>query len=100
MNVGSGPEEDPEDTLEDEDDIVRSDLDMHSLILTSNPQDSSVSTYLNGLLPYFNKKNHKKSQTTYMKSDSFCQCVTDIVFKQALTCLSLLHGCIFIASAE
>jgi len=41
VNVGSGPEEDPEDTLEDEDDIVRSDLDMHSLILTSNPQDSS-----------------------------------------------------------
>ena len=51
VNVGSGPEEDPEDTLEDEDDIVRSDLDMHSLILTSNPQDSSVSTYLNGILP-------------------------------------------------
>ena len=51
VTVGSGPEEDPEDTLEDEDDIVRSDLDMHSLILTSNPQDSSVSTYLNGILP-------------------------------------------------
>ena len=44
--MGSGPEEDPEDTLEDEDDIVRSDLDMHSLILTSNPQDSSVSQAL------------------------------------------------------
>ena len=31
-----------DDDLEDEDDIVAADLDMHSLILTSNPQDSTV----------------------------------------------------------
>jgi len=31
----------PGDDLEDEDDLVAADLDMHSLILTSNPQDSS-----------------------------------------------------------
>ena len=30
--------------LEEEDDIVAADLDMHSLILTSNPQDSAVSS--------------------------------------------------------
>jgi hypothetical protein len=29
--------------LEEEDDIVAADLDMHSLILTSNPQDHAVS---------------------------------------------------------
>ena len=29
--------------LEDEDDMVAADLDMHSLILTSNPQENSVS---------------------------------------------------------
>ena len=28
--------------LEEEDDIVAADLDMHSLILTSNPQDQAV----------------------------------------------------------
>jgi len=32
---------DEDDDLEDEDDIVAADLDMHSLILTSNPQESS-----------------------------------------------------------
>ena len=76
MNVGSGPEEDPEDTLEDEDDIVRSDLDMHSLILTSNPQDSSVSTYLNGILSYFETRR-KITRILGEKSDKFCQCVRD-----------------------
>ena len=30
--------------LEEEDDIVAADLDMHSLILTSNPQDHGVRT--------------------------------------------------------
>ena len=31
------------DELEEEDDMVAADLDMHSLILTSNPQDNAVS---------------------------------------------------------
>ena len=31
------------DELEEEDDIVAADLDMHSLILTSNPQENAVS---------------------------------------------------------
>ena len=35
--------EDLVDTLEDEDDLVAADLDMHSLILSSNPQENAVS---------------------------------------------------------
>ena len=34
--------EDLVDGLEDEDDLVAADLDMHSLILSSNPQDNAV----------------------------------------------------------
>jgi hypothetical protein len=34
--------EDLVDGLEDEDDMVAADLDMHSLILTSNPQEHAV----------------------------------------------------------
>lgn len=32
-----------EDNLEEEDDMVAADLDMHSLILSSNPEENSVS---------------------------------------------------------
>ena len=39
----SGPCSGSGDELEDEDDMVAADLDMHSLILTSNPQENSVS---------------------------------------------------------
>ena len=35
--------EDLVDGLEDEDDLVAADLDMHSLILSSNPQEHAVS---------------------------------------------------------
>lgn len=38
---GNVPGDYEDDDLEDEDDIVAADLDMHSLILTSNPQDTS-----------------------------------------------------------
>ena len=37
------PDDDELLGLEEEDDIVAADLDMHSLILTSNPQDHAVS---------------------------------------------------------
>ena len=37
--------EDLVDGLEDEDDLVAADLDMHSLILSSNPQEHAVSFY-------------------------------------------------------
>ena len=43
---GRRPDEDEILGLEEEDDIVAADLDMHSLILTSNPQDSAVSSVL------------------------------------------------------
>jgi hypothetical protein len=39
--------------LEEEDDIVAADLDMHSLILTSNPQDQAVIFFWT-LFPYYN----------------------------------------------
>jgi hypothetical protein len=39
----SGPCSGSGDELEDEDDMVAADLDMHSLILTSNSQEQSVS---------------------------------------------------------
>ena len=41
----SGPCSGSGDELEDEDDMVAADLDMHSLILTSNPQENSVSCF-------------------------------------------------------
>ena len=37
--------EDLVDGLEDEDDLVAADLDMHSLILSSNPQEHAVSKF-------------------------------------------------------
>ena len=37
--------EDLVDGLEDEDDLVAADLDMHSLILSSNPQENAVCNY-------------------------------------------------------
>ena len=39
--------EDLVDGLEDEDDLVAADLDMHSLILSSNPQENAVRQNLN-----------------------------------------------------
>ena len=43
-SFGSGPGSGSGDELEEEDDLVAADLDMHSLILTSNPQEHAVST--------------------------------------------------------
>ena len=43
--------EDLVDGLEDEDDLVAADLDMHSLILSSNPQEHAVRTGF--LMPKF-----------------------------------------------
>ena len=42
--LGSGTGSGSGDELEEEDDLVAADLDMHSLILTSNPQEHAVST--------------------------------------------------------
>ena len=43
-SFGSGLSSGSGDELEEEDDLVAADLDMHSLILTSNPQEHAVST--------------------------------------------------------
>ena len=48
MAFPSGMTDDLVDGLEDEDDLVAADLDMHSLILSSNPQENAVS-----ILMYF-----------------------------------------------
>ena len=49
---GAGQSSGSGDELEDEDDLVAADLDMHSLILTSNSQDNSVSASLSIFLTF------------------------------------------------
>ena len=52
--------EDLVDGLEDEDDLVAADLDMHSLILSSNPQEHAVSLLHCCFSGLYVLKNHAK----------------------------------------
>ena len=57
--------EDLVDGLEDEDDLVAADLDMHSLILSSNPQENAVCNYSSIIRPiHSGPENLKKSGQT------------------------------------